>query len=191
MTLLTPSPAGVSPQALLDVAYADTRAADLSHALDLPVQPALRSLSLELGGLNLDLRILGYSHQVVIGTGAAEPLLTETVARLGDGGRRAPAGLPAFHEERRAAGRDVILRYLLRTSVAPLGADAAAIAGLMREVDSDAHAVLGVFPGHPHAFTGLRAGPAIPEGVEWRSWHAYPGSDELVRTHSRLVRDRA
>ena len=94
MPLLTRSAPAVSPEARLPVAYADTRADDLSYALDLPPQPALRTLRLEIAGLVLDLRILGYSHQVVVAGGSGEPLLTETVARLcGSDGKRLAVGL--------------------------------------------------------------------------------------------------
>ncbi len=192
LPLSAPLPVPVSPEARLTVAYADTRAGDLSYALDLPVQPALRTLELEVAGVTMDLRILGYSHQVVIADGATAPLLTETVARLsGPVHRAAVSALPEFHETRRAAGPTEVLRYSVSTTISPLEDDPARIEALMVELDAAERAVLGVFPGHPHAFTGLRAGEAAPTGVEWRSWHAYPGTGELVHTHSRLLRDPA
>ena len=185
LPLVTPSAPALSPESRLEVAYADTRADELSFALDLPVQPALRALGLELAGVALDLRILGYSHQVVV-TAGGEPLLTETVARL-SGARGAV--LPDRHEACRDAGPAGILRYSIATSVSPLGDDRAGVEALILELDRAERAVLGVFPGHRHAFTGLLAGESTPACVEWRSWHAYPGTGELVRTRSRLRRD--
>ena len=191
LPLITPSAPAVSPEARLDVAYADTRADELSFALDLPVQPALRARRLELAGVALDLRILGYSHQVVA-TAGGEPLLSETVARLsGSEVRGAVAALPGRHEARRDAGPAGTLRYSISTSVSPLGDDRARIEALILGLDRAGHAVLGIFPGHPHAFTGLIAAESSPGCVEWRSWHAYPGTGELVRTRSRLARDPA
>jgi hypothetical protein len=136
----------------------------------------------------VELRILGYSHQVLVTAGTSAPLLSETVARLpgpgsGDGDVRA---LPAVHEARRELVTGV-LRYSMASSVTALGDDPDGVEALMLDLDGAAGAVLGVFPGHPHAFTGLRVGEAARGGVEWRSWHAYPGAGELVRTHSRLV----
>jgi hypothetical protein len=191
LPLTTPSASAVSPEAQLEVAYADTRADELSFALDLPVQPALRALGLELAGVALDLRILGYSHQVVVTTGG-EPLLTETVARLsGPGCRSTVAALPDRHEAYRDAGPAGMLRYSISTSVSPLGDDRDDVESLILELDRAERAVLGVFPGHRHAFTGLLAGEAPPGCVEWRSWHAYPGTGEMVQTRSRLERDPA
>ncbi len=190
LPLSASSSLAVSPEARLAVAYADTRADELSFALDLPAQPALRALELDLAGVALDLRILGYSHQVVITAGGPEPLLTETVARLPRAGSGVSA-LPAFHEDRRDAGPAGIIRYSIATSVTSLGDDRADVEALISELDRTKRAVLGVFPGHPHAFTGLRVDPVAPGGVQWRSWHAYPGAGQLVQTRSRLVRDPA
>ena len=61
-------------------AYADTTSADLSFALGLPAQPALHVLELAAGGgLALELRLLGASHQVRLAD-----RVSETVACLPD-----------------------------------------------------------------------------------------------------------
>ena len=49
----------------LAVPYRDTRAQDLRWSLSLPVQPALATRTVRLGGLVLELRLLGASHQVL------------------------------------------------------------------------------------------------------------------------------
>ncbi len=191
--LESPPPVAVGSHALLDVAYADTRADELSHALDLPAQPALRALEIEVGELRIGLRILGYSHQVVVAGRDGELLLTETVARLSGPARREATRvvpLPERHDERRETSRLGRLRYSMDTSVTPLS-ELVDIEALMVEIDGAERGVLGVFPGHPHAFTGLVAVGDEPAGAQWRSWHAYPTTNELVRTRSRLVRDPA
>ncbi len=181
------APPGVTPEALLPVAYADTRADELSFALDLPSQPALRTHTVALGALRVELRILGYSHQVVVSGRDGRVLLSETVARLP--GPAGAAALPEAHEESREIGDSKRLRYSVTTAVTPLSR-LDGIPGLMLELDGAERGLLGVFPGHPHAFTGLLAAGA-ESGAQWRSWHAYPATDELVSTCSRLVGETA
>lgn len=155
----------------LDAPYVDTRAADLSLALGGPERPALHVRELTLpGGLRLRLRLLGASHQVICGD------LTETVACLP--GR--PPHLPdALHDE--TAGYRFTATVLrpagdgLRTRVAALRA----------ELADDPYALVGVFPGDEDAITALAVRPEPPDGsVAWRTWHAYPQTNELVLTET-------
>ncbi|MGW4151666.1 DUF2617 family protein [Micromonospora chersina] len=155
----------------LDAPYVDTRAADLSLALGGPERPALHVREVTLpGGLRLRLRLLGASHQVTCGD------LTETVACLP--GR--PPHLPdALHDE--TAGYRFTATVLrpagdgLRTRVAALRA----------ELADDPYALVGVFPGDEDAVTALAVRPAPPDGsVAWRTWHAYPQTNELVLTET-------
>ncbi len=60
----------------IDTRFADSRAADLSLAYGLRPLPALGTHSVTLGGLTVELRVLGASHQVVLGD------WSETVACL-------------------------------------------------------------------------------------------------------------
>ena len=155
----------------LDAPYVDTRAADLSLALGGPERPALHVRELTLpGGLRLRLRLLGASHQVICGD------LTETVACLPGH----PPHLPdALHDE--TAGYRFTATVLrpagdgLRTRVAALRA----------ELAGDPYALVGVFPGDEDAVTALAVRPAPPDGsVAWRTWHAYPQTNELVLTET-------
>ncbi|MGY0006318.1 DUF2617 family protein [Micromonospora sp. I033] len=155
----------------LEAPYVDTRAADLSLALGGPERPALHVRELTLpGGLRLRLRLLGASHQVICGD------LTETVACLP--GR--PPHLPdALHDE--TAGYRFTATVLrpagdgLRTRVAALRA----------ELADDPYALAGVFPGDEDAVTALAVRPDPPDGsVAWRTWHAYPQTNELVLTET-------
>lgn len=160
------------------VPYVDTSAAALGLWLDLPRQPALESLSVEVGGLALELRVLGASHQVVAG-GA----LTETVACLpGLGGAELPTA-----RERVAGG----LRHAFSSRVERLDADAlrARAAELRARCLGDPRALCGVFPGSPDAVTAIGCGPAdgAGRGVAWWTAHVYPGTGEVVTTESLVV----
>ncbi|SCE68236.1 Protein of unknown function DUF2617 [Micromonospora viridifaciens] len=155
----------------LDTPYVDTRAADLSLALGDPERPALHVRELTLpGGVRLRLRLLGASHQVVCGE------LTETVACLP--GR--PPHLPdtLYDEGTGYRFTATVLRPAgdgLRTRVAALRA----------ELADDPYALVGVFPGDVDAITALSVRADPPGGsVAWRTWHAYPQTNELVLTET-------
>ncbi|MFD2763981.1 DUF2617 family protein [Micromonospora eburnea] len=160
---------------VLDAPYIDTRAADLSLALDSPERPALHVRELALpGGVRLRLRLLGASHQVVCGD------VTETVACLPGH----PPHLPrTLHDE--SVGYRFTATVLrpdgdgLRTRVAALRA----------ELADDPYALVGVFPGDADAITALSVRPDPPDGsVAWRTWHAYPQTNELVLTETVVAR---
>src|SRR4051812_50215599 len=85
----------------LDVPYADTGAHMLSFALGLAPQDALAVLPVERGGLRIELRLLGASHQVLAGP------VSETGACLPGSGplpRRLRRGPPSWADEFAAAG---------------------------------------------------------------------------------------
>ncbi|HEX8102529.1 MAG TPA: DUF2617 family protein [Solirubrobacteraceae bacterium] len=154
----------------LAVAYSDVRAGDLTLALDAPRAPALEVLTRRVGGLAVELRLLGSSHQAIV----EERALAETVAcRPGAAG-----GLPARH---RAPG----YAFGARTVRLPASAYEARARALLHAAASDADGLAGVFPGDGTAFTALRLRP-LASGVAWTTWHGYPQSGELVITHSRL-----
>lgn len=188
----------------LDAPYVDTSAGDLSLALGGPELPALHVLDLDLpGGCRLRLRLLGASHQVLLhpptltgtaptgrtasahsatppGGGAAVAALTETVACLP--GRR--PDLPAsVHEP--AAGYRFTATVLRPQS----GGLSSRVAALRADLADDPYALVGVFPGDPDAVTALAVAPD-PAGVavRWRTWHAYPQTNELVLTETVVTR---
>lgn len=138
------------------------RAADLVHAIDAPRVRALETLRVEVGGLAVELGLLGHSHQVCVAD------LVETVACV--------PGVPGDLPPSLAAGR-----YRFTASVSPLDARAAAIAAAVGE---DPCGLVGVFAGD--AFTALRATP-LRDGVQWETWHAYPQTGELVHTTGELT----
>ncbi|WP_433128103.1 DUF2617 family protein [Micromonospora sp. CA-240977] len=163
----------------LDTPYVDTCAADLSLTLGGPERPALHVRDVTLpGDVRLRLRLLGASHQVVLTapTPAAGAGLTETVACLP--GR--PPHLPgALHDE---AGGYLFTATVLHPADGELRAR---IATLRADLTDDPYALVGVFPGDPDAVTAMAVRTDLPDGsVGWRTWHAYPQTNELVLTET-------
>lgn len=171
----------------LEAPYVDTSAGDLSLALGGPELPALHVLDLDLpAGCRLRLRLLGASHQVLLhpapptGDPAASAVLTETVACLP--GRRPE--LPATVH--RPTDGYTFTATVLRPAVGGLSSR---VAALRADLADDPYALVGVFPGDPDAVTALAVAPD-PTGrtVRWRTWHAYPQTNELVLTETVVTR---
>ncbi|MGC4808022.1 DUF2617 family protein [Micromonospora sp. DT233] len=159
----------------LDAPYVDTSAADLSLALGDAERPALHVLDLDLpAGVRLRLRLLGASHQVLLRAPGVE--LTETVACLP--GR--PPELPATRLDEATGYR------FTATVLRPTGTGLAdRVAALRAELAGDPYALVGVFPGDVDAVTALAVRADPPGGtVAWRTWHAYPQTNELVLTET-------
>jgi hypothetical protein len=155
------------------VAYTDVTAASLCLALDLPPQPALDVAPVDLGGITVELRVLGASHQVLIGDA-----VSETVACLGGASDPLPERV-----ERPAGG----LTYRFASAVERLAPEALRErAGELRDrAAADPHALAAVFPGSPHALTALSC-RRVEGGVAWTTVHLYPGPGEVVTTESVL-----
>ena len=167
----------------LDVGYCDTRAEDLGWSLELEPQPALATRELAGSGFQIQLRLLGASHQVVVrtGDGPAEsipqsaPVCLETLACIPDRTYPVPA------ETRVALGQ---WRYTFTSHNRRHGRSE--FAGLLAGIERAARSgVLGRYPGAPGAVTAiaLRAqGPVL----HWSTWHTYPQQGVIVTTHSTL-----
>ena len=160
----------------LELPYADVCAGDLSLRLDAPRRAGLETLRVTAGGFEIELRLLGSSHQAIVDGDR----LCETVA-CGTG----PApGLPA-RSRRRAAG----MAYSFGARVIQL--DPEAYSRRARELTAGAAAdprgLIGVFPGREGAFTSLQV-VERPGGAAWVTWHGYPQTGELVRTRSAITR---
>jgi hypothetical protein len=152
----------------IDTRFADSRAADLSLAYGLRPLPALGTHTVTLGGLTVELRVLGASHQVVLGD------WSETVACLPD----RPGALPAREEQ--VVG-DYVVRFEARCErPADFGAS---VSRVIASCEADPNALVAEFPGSPLAVTALSASPSA-DGVAWETWHAYPQAGELVYTKS-------
>ena len=160
----------------LSVPFVDTRATALSWWLGDDAPTPLATLVLAGTAGRLELRLRGASHHVVATAGEAR--CPEVVA-CGPG--RAP--LPAGHESAVGTGR-----YRFRSTTTSYDGPglARAARALRRRYEGAPHALVGVFPGSPHALTVL-TGREARGGWSWASWHVYPSAGEIVRTRSRLV----
>jgi hypothetical protein len=158
------------------VPFADTRASALSWWLGDDAPDPLATLVLAGRPGRLELRLLGASHHVVATAGPAR--CPEVVAC---GERRTP--LPPAHESALGAGR---YRFTSTTTAYDDAGLARVARALRRRYDRAPDALLGAFPGSPHALTVL-TGRELRDGWSWASWHVYPGAGEVVRTRSRLV----
>jgi hypothetical protein len=155
-------------KARIDTRFADSRAADLSLAYGLRPLPALGIHQVTLGGITLELRVLGASHQVVIGG------WSETVACLPD----RTGALPSREEH-------VVGDYQVRFEARCDRPDdfASTVSRIVADCEADPHSLVAEFPGSPLAVTALSA-RAAGDGVCWQTWHAYPQAGELVWTSS-------
>jgi hypothetical protein len=160
-------------------AYVDVSAASLRLALDLPRLPALESVTVEVAGFALELRVLGASHQC-LARGPGGAVVSETVACLeGAGG----GPLPATH-----ARAEDGLHYSFTSTVERVspGAVRTRADALRAAAAADPLALAGVFPGSPDALTALRCAP-VDGGVAWQTVHLYPHTGEAVETASTAV----
>jgi hypothetical protein len=165
----------------LETTYTDTRAGDLAWCLGKDALPALAVLGVRMGdagGLRaeVELRLLGASHQVLVDAGQGG--CSETVACLP--GSQAP--LP-FGVARRVGVWDY--EFAARIETLSEGSFAGRAQELLALVSDHPHGLAGTFPGDPHAFTAMLVQCA--EGsVRWRTWHAYPQEGRLVTTRTRV-----
>jgi len=158
--------------ARVDAPFADARADDLALVLGAPRLPAIQVLEVEIAGFDVELRLLGASHQVLV-AGVSETVACELPGL--------PGALPAARVTPAADGRE----HRFRSAVRPL--DAVALQAAIEAATADDLALAGVFPGPAGAATALRARPGPDGGVRWRSWHGYPQTGELVLTWTELA----
>jgi hypothetical protein len=160
----------------LAVPFVDARASALSWWLGDDAPAPLATLVLTGAAGTLELRLLGASHHVVACAGDAR--VPEVVAC----GARTP-GLPDRHDGPVGGARYRFTSATTSYAPAPL---ARVARDLRRRAASAPDALVGVFPGSPHALTVL-TGREVARGWTWSSWHVYPEAGEVVRTRSRLA----
>ncbi|MEV3988522.1 DUF2617 family protein [Streptomyces sp. NPDC049837] len=156
----------------LTTPYLDTDADQLSFVLGRPARDALAVRDLTVGGLDVQLRLLGASHQVFAGP------VRETVACLPG----VEGGLPD------TAAQDFDgWHYRFGAHVERFGAQefSARVARIRDRSEDHPRALYGVFPGSPEAVTALIV-ERESAGLSWRTWHTYPQSRQIVATHTRL-----
>ena len=157
----------------LDVPYLDTSADALVWQLDAPLQPALAARRVERASWTLDLHLLGASHQVVLRSAAADGVRCRELVACRPG---VEGHLPSAVVEERAG-----LRYRFRSTVESMDADelAARAEELVGRLAGRGDALVGAFPGSPHAVTAIEV---TPDG--WRTWHVYPQAGQVVATET-------
>jgi hypothetical protein len=156
----------------LTTPYLDTDADQLSFTLDRPPREALAVRDLTVGGLDVQLRLLGASHQVFAGP------VRETVACLPG----VEGGLPdaAAHDF-----GDWSYSFTARVQTFTAVEFSAQVARIRGRSDEHPQALYGIFPGSPEAVTALTV-EQQSAGLSWRTWHTYPQSRRIVATHTRL-----
>ncbi len=157
----------------LPVAYDNVHAAALAFTLDEPPHEPLAVRPLRVGGVEVELRLLGAAHQVVAGP------LVETVAALPG----LPGPLP-YDLRRDVTG------WSYRFTADVYRRDAAdfarAVTFLRSYLADRTDAIAASFPREPDAIAGI-ALKAVRRGLCWRAWHTYPRHREIVVTRSRML----
>ncbi|HET6635809.1 MAG TPA: DUF2617 family protein [Streptomyces sp.] len=155
--------------------YLDTSADELCFALGEPRHDALAVTGTTVGGLRVELRLLGASHQVFAGP------VHETVACLPGSSRRLP---PEVRTELDG------WNYHFTAQVSPCtpGELTGRVRRLRARTENRPGALCGVFPGDPDAVTALTVDDDGPGVVGWRTWHTYPQTGHIVATRTRMER---
>jgi hypothetical protein len=162
----------------LRVPYADSCARSLAWHLGPAGSVALGTVELALPGARVELNVLGGSHHVVVAMGGVA--CSEVVACS-----PGAAGLPET-AERSVGGLNYA--FVSRTELVGPAVLARRAERLVRRLSARPDALVGIFPGSPHAVTALvAAATSPPGGVAWRTWHVYPNTGEVVTTRSLLA----
>lgn len=161
--------------------FADSRAADLRLAYGLARLPALGVHQVAVPGGGIELRVLGASHQVVADLDGAG--WSETVACLAGHDGALPDG--ALPESDAAHDGALHSRFVARCRRLAPAEFEVRVRALRHSCERHPDALVGTFPGSPLAVTALLV-RQMPDGVGWRTWHAYPQTAELVETTSLL-----
>lgn len=161
----------------LKTSYTDTRAQDLAWRLGMDPMPALAVLDLRLGSADVQLRLLGASHQVLLSDG--DSACSETVACLPGSNTPLPLGVA-----KQVAGWEY--EFAARVETLTRGPSNPARRSCWRWSPTTRAGSPATFPGSPHALTALlvhRQGDV----VGWRTWHSYPQEGRLVATRTTMA----
>jgi hypothetical protein len=162
----------------LAVPFVDTSAAALRWHLDDRPRAALAVRAVRLGTIDVELRVLGASHQVIVRDGDAT--VGELVACGEDG-----ATLPS------ARCHELDAHTYALSSTVRLGSRVTihrAVNRLVRAAADHERAVVAAYPGDADAVTAIAVDATPSGGLRWRTWHAYPRTGELVVTRTVLER---
>ena len=185
-------------RASISAPFVDTKADDLVWTLSHPLVEPLATRTVEVPGFGVELRVLGASHQVVLRS-ASTGELVETVACLPG----VPGGLPGNAEHPLPGVGDYRFDSIVESF--PRAELARRVDAIHHETSVSPGGLLVAFPGDPLAITALHlthrecsgdafdlettqgARPISEVSLRWRTWHAYPQSDELVTTTTTLT----
>lgn len=166
-------------RATISAPFVDTNADDLVWTLNHPLVDPLASRTVQVSGLSVELRVLGASHQVVLGAGPGAPV--ETVACLPG----VPGGLPGNAEHPLPGVGDYRFDSIVESL--PRNELARRVEGIHQETSNSPGGLIVAFPGDPLAVTALHLTSGNGTSLRWRTWHAYPQSGELVTTITTLT----
>jgi Protein of unknown function DUF2617 len=185
----------------LVVGYCDTDSADLGWSLDLGPQAALAVRCLEIAPFDVEVRLLGASHQVAVRW--AGPGGTGRAPGAGPG---TAAGSAPFSPRRGAVlCRETVACIPLETTPLPDTAvrenrqrvysfscavravDEAEFGRTVARLEADAASgLVGRYPGAAGALTAVLPVGGSGRSLTWRTWHTYPRDLRIVATESRL-----
>jgi len=164
----------------IKTAFTDTRAHDLAWSLGREPLPSLATLDLQLDSAQVQLRILGASHQVLLESRGG--CCSETVACMPGSTTPLPLGV-----SKRLGNFEY--EFAARVERLSPGSFAGRAQELLALVAEHPHGLAGMFPGDPNAFTALLA-QRRDDQVHWRTWHTYPQERRLVVTRTRITGTR-
>ncbi|WP_344822954.1 DUF2617 family protein [Actinocorallia longicatena] len=153
--------------------HADVRADALAFTLDEPGREPQAQRVRRVAGMEVDLRLLGSGHQVLAGT------VVETVAQLDD----LDGPLP-YQLRREVSGWSYgFTADVYRRDYADF---TRAVDFLRRYLSGRDDTLAAGFPGQPDALSGVMI-RQVRRGLEWRAWHTFPVTRQIVSTRSRML----
>ncbi|GAB3694436.1 DUF2617 family protein [Nocardiopsis oceani] len=168
-------------RASISAPFVDTKADDLVWTLSHSLVEPLATRTVEVPGFGVELRVLGASHQVVLRSASTDGELVETVACLPG----VPGGLPGNAEHPLPGVGDYRFDSIVESL--PRAELARRVDAIHHETSVSTGGLLVAFPGDPLAITALHLTSGSEASLRWRTWHAYPQSDELVTTTTTLT----
>lgn len=160
---------------MLELARPDMRiqADELSSTLDEPPLGPLAVRGWRIAGVDVQARLLPTGFQVVAGP------CVETVAQL----ENRPGPLP-YHLGRELGGWSYAFTAdVYRRDYADF---TRAVAFLRRYLTGRDDALAASFPGRQDVLCGVLV-RQVRRGLEWRGWHTFPDTRQVVSTRSRLL----
>ncbi len=152
---------------------AEVRADGLAFTLDLAPREALATRAWKVAGVALEARLLASGHQVVAGP------LVETVAQIED--LDGPLPYELHHE---AGGWSYgFTADVYKRDYADFNRAVAFLYGYLKGRDDTLAAS---FPRQKDELGGVLV-RQVRRGLEWRAWHTFPRTRQIVSTRTRML----